>query len=569
MISLIAGRQRARAGVLLRAVVAMLLGGFLVLAGAQSASAHAELLSTTPQDGAALEQAPAEAVLTFNEPVQLIEGSVRLFPGDADPLVLDARVVDAAIAAPFPDDLADGRYALSYRVVSADGHPISGAITFTIGDATGSALAPAVDTQTPGDTQRAVSILTAAQYLSLLVFAGLLFFVRVIRRSPRGIDRPTALILRSSGMAAVVASLLLIPVSALNVTGAPLVALFVPATWWPGVLWGPVVAATVVVVGVVGAGMAQRRVGNAAGGAVAVCLGALAVAAPVVVGHSQLIEPRPLMILADLGHLFAGSFWVGAVVGLILLLAAARLDTDGAPGLAVVARTVQRFSRVAVWSVILLAISGALMGTLIVGSIDALVTTGYGLTLLLKISIAVPVIALAAYNRRRLLPSLSTPGAAAAHWRVLRRTLAYEAALLVVILAVTGFLTNLSPRHDHAAGGSESAATTESAGPLTIRGESQNLTVDGVIDPGSVGENDIGFTLRFEGEPVTPASVTLRVSLPEQDFGPFSVTPELNPATGAYAATLDFPLSGEWQVQIIARVSTFAEPIVTVPVTVR
>ena len=60
-----------------------------------------------------LDEAPAEAVLTFNEPVQLIDGSIRLFPGDDNP---PTNTIIAAL----PADLADAGYALSYHVRLAD-----------------------------------------------------------------------------------------------------------------------------------------------------------------------------------------------------------------------------------------------------------------------------------------------------------------------------------------------------------------------------------------------------------------------------------------------------------------
>ncbi|MFV0535107.1 MAG: copper resistance protein CopC, partial [Cumulibacter sp.] len=76
MSTLIAGKHTPRRGLApsLRALAVVLLGGLLTLTGAQAASAHAELLSTTPENGAVLDVAPAEVVLTFNEPVQLIDG---------------------------------------------------------------------------------------------------------------------------------------------------------------------------------------------------------------------------------------------------------------------------------------------------------------------------------------------------------------------------------------------------------------------------------------------------------------------------------------------------------------
>ena len=561
-------RSRNRLRGALRVLAALLLGGAFVLTGAQAASAHAELLSTTPEDGAALDQAPAEAVLTFNEPVQLIDGSIRLFPGDEDPLTLDAHVSNTSVVAPLPATLDDGAYALSYRVVSADGHPVSGAITFTIGQAADDhTSAPGVETTTPQGTSFAVSALTGLQYLSLLVFAGLLLFERLVLRNVSPPDRRTLSIMRVTGIGAVAASLLLIPASALNVTGEPLVAVIDPAAWWTGVFWAPVAAAAVVSAGVVGATLLSTRSRQHRGTRLlAVLLTLLALAAPVLVGHTQLMEPRALIIGADLGHLLAGSFWIGGVVGLLLFLASARATGSGtAPTLA--AKVVQRFSRLAVWSVAVLAVSGTIMGIMIVGSLDTLVTTSYGLTLLLKIGIVIPVIAIAAYNRLRLLPRISARPTARMQWQTLNRTLAYEAALLVGVLLLTGFLTNLSPAHEHHDMTTGTAVST--AQTVTLDADAQGLSLEGELEPALTGENEITFTLEYDGEPVTPDEVTIRTRLPEHDLGPFEAVTELDPDTGRYSAQLDLPVAGEWQVQVLARVSTFAEPIVSIPISVR
>ncbi|WP_406250305.1 copper resistance CopC/CopD family protein [Microbacterium sp. M] len=567
---LIAGKQRPRRGTrgLLRAAAAILLGGMLVLVGAQSASAHAELLSTTPEDGAVLEEAPAEGVLSFNEPVQLIDGSIRLFPGDEDPITLDAHVSNTNVVAEFPSGLDDGRFALSYRVVSADGHPITGAITFTIGDSGGVTPTPVIDTQTPKETTFALSALTALQYLALLVFTGLLFFDRLVLRNTQPITARTAVFLRWTGIGAVVASLLLIPVSALNVTGESLARLTVPSAWWPGLLWAPGTAAALVLAGVAGAyTLALRDLTLRYRQLFALAFPLLALAAPVLVGHSQLVEPQALIMISDYGHLLAGSFWAGGVLGLLLFLVEAwpaRGDAAGTdPKFA--ANVVRRFSRFAVWSVIILAISGITMGIMIVGDVDTLLTSAYGLTLLLKTSIVIPIIAIAAYNRLRLLPSLTTRPTAPMRWRFLTRTLSYEAALLVTVLAVTGFLTNLSPGHDHH---TETAAPAAIAETARISADSQELTVEGTLEPALTGDNDIAFTLRYEDEPVAPEEVTLRISLPEHDLGPFQVVPDLDAETGEYTARLALPVAGEWQIQVIARVSTFTEPIVSIPITI-
>lgn len=560
-----AGWTRATA----QGLLALLLGGLLVLLGAQSASAHAQLLSTTPEDGSVLQEAPAEAVLRFNEAVQLLDGAIRLFPGAGTPIVLHAHVVDTDVVASLPDGLADGRYALSYRIVSADGHPVSGAISFTIGDATGAAPAPQIPTETPQATQFAVSALTVLQYLGLLVFAGLMFFERLVLRSRGSVTGRTRAVLLAAGIVAIVASVLLVPVSALNVTGSPLPAILTPAAWWPGILWPPVVAALIVLIGTAIGYLSGTRATTRAARVVSVLATLAALCSPVLVGHSQLVEPRSLVIAADLGHLLAGGFWIGGVTGLLLFLAEARparRSPEAGTDPLVAVQVVRRFSRYAIWSVLLLAVSGTIMGVMIVGTFDALVTTGYGLTLLLKLGIVTPVIAIAAYNRQRLLPAITARPTTHMRWRILHRTLAYEAALLIAVLAVTGFLTNQSPNHDHHDTGS---STTAVAQTIDLNGTAQQLTVEGTIAPALTGDNELAFTLSYQGEPVSPESVTVRASLPEHDLGPFQITPVLDAVAGEYTATLNLPVTGEWQIQILARVSTFAEPIVTIPVTIR
>ncbi|MGP5732916.1 copper resistance protein CopC [Arthrobacter rhombi] len=572
MSTLIAGKHSPRRGLALslRTLAVLLLGGLLTLTGAQAAYAHAELLSTTPENGAVLDEAPAEAVLTFNESVQLIDGSIRLFPGDDDPLILDAHVSNTSVIVTLPVDVPDGAYALSYRVVSADGHPISGAITFTIGDTPREGAAtPVVETATPPNTQFAVSVLTALQYVTLMIFAGLIVFERLVLRSTTPPDRRSRNILRLTGIGAATASLLLIPASALNVTGEPLPAVVSPSAWWPGVFWAPVAAAIIVCVGLAGAAVLWTRQQERRGTRLlAALLPLLALAAPVLVGHTRLMEPRALIIAADLGHLLAGSFWAGGVLGLLLFIAATRVSNNSEAGTApaLTVKVVQRFSRIAVWSVVILAVSGTIMGVMILGSFDALIATSYGLTLLLKIGVVIPVIAIAAYNRTRLLPRIASRPPARMQWLTLTRTLSYEAALLIAVLLLTGFLTNLSPTHEHH--DASSASTTATAQTVTIDADAQGLALQGELEPALTGKNEITFTLEYEGEPVAPDEVTLRTIQPERDLGPFHSVAELDPETGEYSAHLDMPVAGEWEIQVLARVSTFAQPIVTISVTV-
>lgn len=491
-------RRRWYAGrlILFGTCVACLLTFFI----APPAPAHAELLSTSPTDGAVLTEPPADVELRFSEPVQLVDGGLRLLPDDEPPLALDPRVNGSKVITSLPTTLDNGQYTLSYRAISAEGHPVAGAVTFTVGTTQGSAPTPPGAIGTPGATQFAMSAVTGLQYVGLLFFAGLVFFDSIVLRSRQPVTGRTRTGLLAAGAVGLAATLVLIPVSAMNVLAEPLRTIMTPSVWLPGVMWPPVAVSVVVLAGIGLSLMASIRPVRHAGSRIVSAIAAVAtVASPVLVGHSRLIEPTALMVAADLAHLLTGALWTGGVLGLLLFLISPRPAAPGAHGRigpSAVARVVARFSCVALWSVMLLAISGLTMSMLIASSIEAPDTSGYrptllltlgafviasieslmasqyGFILLLKVGIIAPVIAIAAWNRWQLLPALLTKPTSRSQWRTLHRTLLCEAVLLIAVLVVTGFLTNLSPAHEN------ETSSTDTAGQdldsrFTLNGKAQ------------------------------------------------------------------------------------------------
>jgi copper resistance protein C len=111
---------------------AALTGAAICLAAASPAVAHTELIGSSPADGATLTTPPAEVLLEFSEPVQAEFGQVAVLD-DADvhheqgnPQIVGATVTQGV------DALSAGTYRISYRVGSADGHPITGTLAFTV-----------------------------------------------------------------------------------------------------------------------------------------------------------------------------------------------------------------------------------------------------------------------------------------------------------------------------------------------------------------------------------------------------------------------------------------------------
>ena len=118
---------------LLRTVAVGLLAGLTLLLGATPALAHARLQSSDPADGASLDTAPQRVTLTFNEQMTPGFNTVTVVGPDQQQYQSgDVAVDDSSVSIAVQPLGPAGRYEIGYRVVSADGHPISGSVAFTL-----------------------------------------------------------------------------------------------------------------------------------------------------------------------------------------------------------------------------------------------------------------------------------------------------------------------------------------------------------------------------------------------------------------------------------------------------
>jgi methionine-rich copper-binding protein CopC len=163
--------KRAALGTLVLTLVTLL------VALAPAAQAHTGLVSSDPADGAVLASAPANVVLVFDE--AMLEAAVTI--SDADGTVVsspNSTVADATVTVPWPGGLPDGSYAVNYRVVSTDGHPVDGAIALAFG--VGVTLDPAVR---PVQEDDGSSLPLLAIGAGFAIGAGIALFYAARRRS--------------------------------------------------------------------------------------------------------------------------------------------------------------------------------------------------------------------------------------------------------------------------------------------------------------------------------------------------------------------------------------------------
>lgn len=122
----------------------LIVGGLAAALLAGQAFAHTHLKFAVPADGSTVESAPTEFVLAFTEPSRVTALSIQKegAPEQKVAALPTAAAPEARILAP---KLEEGRYVLNYRVVGADGHVMSGKVTFTVGGKAGAGAVPQAD----------------------------------------------------------------------------------------------------------------------------------------------------------------------------------------------------------------------------------------------------------------------------------------------------------------------------------------------------------------------------------------------------------------------------------------
>ena len=593
-------------------------GGLLaaLLLAPAAASAHALLVDTVPQRGATLKTQPRAVVLHFSEAVEGNFGAVRVFDAAAR-RVDDGRSFHpggsgARLAVGLKPGLPDGTYVATYRVISADSHPISGGLVFSIG-APGAAAAPTVadligDSRAGVATQTAFGIARGVNYLATaLILGGLAFLLAVwlpaLRAAAGAGDewlsasaaflariRRVLLLAGALGVVSGCAGIVLQGATA-GATSAwsalsPSVVGDVLGTRF-GHVWGVRVLAFVALAGALALALRGLRADarGAAAGLRPVALGAdglaapglprvalaLALApaafiamAPALGGHASVQSPVALLFPLDVAHVLAMSAWIGGLVGLLFVLPAATRRLDGADRTRLLAAALLRFSPIALGCVVVLLVTGTLQAFEHVGSWAALLDTGFGRAVLIKAGLIAALVGVGAVNRHRVVPGLrrlaevsAAPGELG---HLLRRTLRAEVALLIVVLGVTSALVSYPPP-DSLASGPFSASTA--LGPLRM---------EVTLDPARVGPNEMHlYLLRAkDGAPFQGTKeLEATLALPAKKIGPLELTArEAGP--GHYVVdTVALVPAGDWKLDVASRVSDFDQYEASLKVPVR
>jgi copper transport protein len=406
----------------------LLVAATAVLLPTGAASAHAQLLGTSPAPGAVVQQVH-EVVLRFDEPVTVTTDGIevtdpsgrRVDSGRARAVAASARVaVHAGVA---------GTYAVAWRVVSDDGHPEAGSFTFSLDHPSGHV--PAVSRAGNASLSASYALVRWVGYAGFCALAGGIAFILLCWPAAGGLRR-TRLVAGIGGLLAWLATW-----AALFVQGA-----YDDGTW--SHLFGPdTVLATLssrtgaalmgrlaLLVGLGGMlalllrwapllreAFRHRLLGT---GLVLVLLTAATWSSS---GHESIGPQWPLAILSDAVHLTGVALWVG---GLVLVLALR-------PPLFAVAT----FSRMALPCVVAVAATGVYQAQRNLAAWAALVDSDYGRLVLAKVAGLLVLAGLGHLARRRLTRSSTVR---------LGALVTVEVVVAASVLGVASVLVQTPPR---------------------------------------------------------------------------------------------------------------------------
>ncbi|MFE3579613.1 copper resistance CopC/CopD family protein [Streptomyces vinaceus] len=635
-------------------VLAALLAALFTAAG--PASAHAALTASDPQDGAVVATAPAQVTLSFSEQVAMGDDSIRVMDPqgkrvDTGELRDMCSGTTIRYGTALHSGLPDGTYTVAWQAVSADSHPVSGAFTFSIGSPSATSVALPTEQVGGGPVGIAYDIARYAAYAGFTVLVGGAAFVLLCWRRGASQRPLQKLIVRAwvTLTAATLAMLVLrtpytgsgkfadaLDLAGLKAvletkTGASLVSrllLLGAAALFIAVLFGAYARKAAEAAEAEetakrkAKGKAKGRGGDkeagtdkeaGAGKEANDLLFGLGIGGTVVAGgiaatwalseHASTGIQPGIAMPADILHLLAVAAWLGGLTALLVAL-------HKVPGIE--REAVQRFSRVAFASVLVLAVTGVYQSWRQLGSWSALTGTSYGQLLLVKVGLVAVLVGIAYVSRswtarltdapagkpakiarqrdvsRETSPAAVTvpedPKRAAqlARQRAarenarekqvrdadparagLRRSVLAEAGIAVALLAVTTVLTSTEPgRTAERASVRDSAATAvpnraiKITLPFDTGGQNGKGSVRVEVDPGRVGANSLHVWIDDpQGQPLDVPEIKVSFTLPAKDIGPLPLLPE-RAAPGHWSASgVQLPLAGEWRIDVTVRTS--------------
>jgi len=507
--------------------------------------AHASLLKSNPEANASLPRPPVQIELFFSEALESSFSSITVLNSDAASVDSNDSRVDAADSTRMTVSLRsipDGVYTVSWKALSSvDGHLTTGSFPFAVGNVVPSALAAADQASKRIKFSFDETIARWLLFLSTTALTGGAIFKIVVWRNLESLifNRLNLLALITLALANILG--LISQAGQASNTGFALPwdisftgVLF--ATRF-GALWIARLALSLLLVRFTINSKSKRDHW------IVFAISLLLLLTISLGSHAAADADATLAIVNDWIHLVAASVWVGGLIHFAVGLWALRKAEGASKD---VAQLIPRFSALALISVGTLILTGLYAAVIRVGTLEALNNTIYGRTLIVKLIIALPMLAMGAINLLVITPGMKKTENLAGLSDLLglfRKIVTSEVTMGAVLLLSVAVLTSLPP-----------AQTASTLPSLTAQKNVDDLNVKVEFTPGRVGQNT--FTVRVEagGAPVTNAQeVRLQFTSTSGKVPPSKVQ-LAHQGGGVYTIKGTYlSLPDAWQVQAVVR----------------
>ncbi len=534
-----------------------MIGLLAVLLGpAAPASAHAVLVNSDPASGTIVPDAPNKITLNFSESVQLLSGKIQVLAPDGSRADQGEPTVDGgAVTIPLRSGGGRGTYLVSFRVISADSHPVGGSLTYSVGAASATPAATIDDESVDPVVRVLIPVGKYLGYAGLVLLVGPVLVLALLwphRLSRRG---PGRLVWTGIGL----------------VAGSTLLALWLQAPYSTGsslfdvrvgdlrdVLGSTFGAIMLVRLGVIcAAALLLRPLLRGTGSdsktdlALLGVLGVAALATWPLTGHPTASPVAGVSVVVDAIHLAAMAVWLGGLVMLVAFLLRKADERELGAILPI-------WSRWAATAVAALIVAGVVQALIEVSSLDGLFFTTYGRLILVKVGLVAIVLGAAWYSRR-LVRSKVAEGKPSG----LRRVVWAELAVTAVVLGVTSALVQIAPPRSAEA---TQAAGTSTTVTKTLTSPKMALQID--IFPATVGNNSIHlYAYTPDNKPLTVVEWSATVALPSKGIEPIEI-PLLRITDFHAVGDIALPAAGEWTFKVTARTSDIDQTTLSTTATV-
>jgi copper transport protein len=510
-------------------MIKVLLAALICFAfGQAEALAHAVLVSSTPGQGERLAEAPALLKLHFSESVTHVSLSLTDRYGRA--VELEPVVSGAEVTASLDRKIDLGAYALNWRAVSEDGHPIRASIVFSIGARADMAVMRASTAALGRDVAVLIWAAKFGFYACCLFGVGGVFFTFWIG-GPRPGRVSAALLAGGAGCGALSIGLL-----GVDETGGALVGLLSPGVWVSALDSS---LARSVALASVALALALIAIFRPSAGR-PLSLASLLLLGPAFAqtGHASDMGIRWLSSVALSAHVFAACFWAGALPRLRLVL------KSGAPGQG---EALCRFSAAIVFFLALLLTGGLYLASTELRHVNALWRTAYGQVLMTKLAIVGCALLLGAYNRVFLTAAVTAGRVGAA--RTMRSIVTAEIILVFLALSATA-LWRFTPPPQALSLAPPAFTSVHLHKPMAMATVSFWTSADLTFDI-EVAVSDAKF------EALDVRDVTVKLASVDGAVAPF-VVPLKRKEIGVWRAeNVQAPCACEWNVAVKALVTDF------------